>query len=49
MVKPVGAQENGKMLKPTGPQIDTTGEMAMPLSAVNGKNGKTARPEGAAK
>ena len=27
MVKPVGAQENGKTLKPTGPKIDARGKM----------------------
>ena len=31
MVKPVGAQ-NGEMVKPTGPEIDTNGKTVKPKS-----------------
>ena len=33
MVKPEGAQENGKMLKPAGPQKDANGKMVKLTSA----------------
>ena len=33
-------EQNGKILKPKGPEIATYGEMAKPHGALNGKIGK---------